>query len=94
MKALRPRSPLLGPVPMTSAPSPARWSRWSRRHSVFQTNAQIADLVRAGEPLAKIGATVLAAPLDGGLSRWVLNFTERDGRTSYPLFTAFWGIAT
>jgi len=32
MKALRPRSPLLGPVPMTSAPSPARWSRWSRRH--------------------------------------------------------------
>jgi len=33
MKALRPRSPLLGPVPLTSAPSPARWSRWSRRHS-------------------------------------------------------------
>jgi predicted SnoaL-like aldol condensation-catalyzing enzyme len=29
-----------------------------------------------------------------GLSRWVLNFTECDGRTSYPLFTAFWGIAT
>ena len=32
---------------------------------VFRTNAQIGDVVRAGEPLAKIDATVLTAPLDG-----------------------------
>ena len=31
---------------------------------------------------------------DVGVVPLMLNFAECDGRTSYPLFTAFWGIAT